>query len=182
MNRIFAAAGLALLAVAVMAGCKKKDDTSPVPTASTPPPVVTPAPAPAPARTVTVTSVDLGSAVGPDFKVTTPTTVFKSTDTIYASVSTMASDATMPISGRLTAKWTFGDGQAVNEETREFNFMGPGTTEFHISKPDGWPVGKYRVEVSLDGKLAATKDFEVQGRQGAGRIAAFRRDDRCLQS
>ena len=164
MNRIIAAAGVALLAVAGMAGCKKKDEPSPVPTATTPPPVVTtaPAPAPAPARTVTVTSVDVGSAVGPDFKVTAPTTEFKKGDTIYASVSTATSDPAAPVAGKLTAKWTFQNIQPVSEETREFNFTGPGVTEFHVSKPDGWPLGKYRVDVWLDGTFAASKDFEVK--------------------
>jgi hypothetical protein len=27
---------------------------------------------------------------------------------------------------------------------------GPATSEFHISKPDGWPVGTYQVDVTLD--------------------------------
>ena len=162
MNRIIVSAGVVLLALAVIPGCKKKDDTSPVPTATTPPPVAAPAPAPAAAPSVAVTSVDLGKALGPDSKVAAVTTEFAKNDTIYAAVSTMASDATMPVSGKLGAKWTFGDGQVVNEESREFNFMGPGVTEFHISKPDGWPSGKYQVEVTLNGKLAATKPFEVK--------------------
>ncbi len=35
-------------------------------------------------------------------------------------------------------------------------------TEFHISKPDGWPTGKYKLEAFLNDSTAATKDFEVQ--------------------
>ena len=34
-------------------------------------------------------------------------------------------------------------------------------TEFHISKADGWPAGKYKVEVSLNGVPAETKEFTV---------------------
>ena len=37
-------------------------------------------------------------------------------------------------------------------------------TEFHISKPDGWPAGKYKVEVFLNDQSAGTKNFEVQAR------------------
>jgi hypothetical protein len=39
---------------------------------------------------------------------------------------------------------------------------GPAVTEFHLSKPDGWPVGNYRIEVLLNGTQAATKSFEVK--------------------
>jgi len=38
----------------------------------------------------------------------------------------------------------------------------PERTEFHISKPDGWPAGKYKVEVCLDNQTAGTKDFSVR--------------------
>ncbi len=34
-------------------------------------------------------------------------------------------------------------------------------TEFHISKPSGWPVGKYKVTLSLGGAPAGAQDFEV---------------------
>ena len=162
MKRIPTAVALALLVAASVASCKKKDEPSPVPAATTPPPVAVAVPAAKPAATVTVTSVDLGSAVGPDQKVTAPATKFKKNDTIYATVVTQVSDAAATVAGTLAARWTYGDGQTVNEESRQFNFTGPGATEFHVSKPDGWPSGKYRVDVSLDGKLAASKDFEVE--------------------
>jgi uncharacterized protein YfaS (alpha-2-macroglobulin family) len=60
----------------------------------------------------------------------------------------------------ITAKFTFEDGQVVDESSQDV--AGAGVTEFHISKPDGWPAGKYQVEVLLDGKSVATKPFEVQ--------------------
>ena len=50
----------------------------------------------------------------------------------------------------------------MNEEARDISSTGPAVTEFHIAKPSGWPVGKYKVEVSADGSVAATKDFEVK--------------------
>ncbi len=39
---------------------------------------------------------------------------------------------------------------------------GDARTEFHISKPDGWPTGKYKLEVFLNGSSAATREFEVE--------------------
>ncbi|HEX7688660.1 MAG TPA: hypothetical protein VF453_13195, partial [Burkholderiaceae bacterium] len=126
--------------------------TAPAPT---PPPVTTPPPAAAP---VSVTSVDLGTAVGPDQKVTSPTTTFSSKDTIYAAVSTTGTAA----NAVLNAKWTYQDGQTVNESSQTIAPNGDAVTSFHISKPDGWPAGNYKVEISLDGTSAASKDFTVK--------------------
>jgi len=112
---------------------------------------------PAPAA-VEVTSVDLGSAVGADQKITTPTTTFGTKDTIYAAVST---SGTAP-SAALAAKWTYQDGQTVNESSQTIAPTGASVTTFHIAKPDGWPVGTYKVEVMLDGKSVSTKDFSVK--------------------
>lgn len=53
-------------------------------------------------------------------------------------------------------------GTLVNEETRDIAPTGPAVTEFHITKPSGWPVGKYTLEVSVDESPAATKEFAVQ--------------------
>jgi hypothetical protein len=39
---------------------------------------------------------------------------------------------------------------------------GPQVTDFQISKPDGWPTGKYKLEVSLDGKVVQTREFDVK--------------------
>jgi hypothetical protein len=30
-----------------------------------------------------------------------------------------------------------------------------------VQNPDLWPEGKYRVEISLDGKSVAKQDFEI---------------------
>jgi hypothetical protein len=117
---------------------------------------VTPPPA---AAVVTVTALELGNQVGADKRVTQQTTTFAPTDTIYVSVVTNGSSP----SATLTAKWTYQDGQVVNESTQTIAPTGPAATEFHISKPDGWPAGTYKVEVSLDGRSTGTKEFEVKG-------------------
>ena len=151
----------AMTAALALSACGKKEEPAPAP-APTPAPAapapapVTPPPAPAPAP-VAVASVDLGTAVGPDQKVSAPTTTFGTKDTIYAAVSTTGT-ATNAV---LNAKWTFQDGQTVNESSQTIAPNGPAVTSFHISKPDGWPVGNYKIEISLDGKSVATKDFSV---------------------
>ena len=149
------AAGFA--AAVLIAACGKKEEPAPAapPAASAPAPTAPTAMAPA---EVAVASVDLGSAVGPDQKVTTPTTTFGPKDTIYAAVSTTgsASNAT------LGAKWSYQDGQTVNDSSQTIAPNGPAVTTFHISKPDGWPAGNYKVEISLNGKAVSSKDFTVQ--------------------
>ena len=154
------AVATALVATLALAGCKKKDETTP-PVAVEPTPSAT-APAPLPGATVSVTSVELGNAVGPDMKVTTASTSFSTTDTIIAAVSTSTSDSLANVPGKLGAKWSFQDGQVINDESKDANFTGSGVTNFQISKPDGWPAGNYKVEISLDGTVVQTKDFSVQ--------------------
>ena len=87
-----------------------------------------------------------------------PASEFTPQDTIYAAVSTTGSAA----NAVLNAKWTYQDGQTVNESSQTIAPSGPAVTTFHISKPDGWPAGTYKVEISLDGKPVASKDFSVK--------------------
>lgn len=155
-NRISLAIAAALLATVALAGCKKKEDaamtTPPASEPATPATMPAPAPAPTPA---TVVSVDLGNAVGADNKVTMAATSFATKDTIHASVTTDGAG------GKLNAKWTYQDGQTVDSQDKDVA-SGPQVTDFSISKPDGWPAGKYKVEVSLDGNVVQSRDFEVK--------------------
>jgi hypothetical protein len=150
---------VSLAATLALGGCGKKEDNA-IPPASTPappPPAAQTTPAPAAPVAVAVSSVDLGSAVDGDQKVTTPTTSFGAKDTIYASVATTGAGT-----AKLDAKWTYQDGQTVNEEGTTINPTGPANTAFHIAKPSGWPTGSYKVEISQDGKSVSTKDFSVK--------------------
>lgn len=108
---------------------------------------------------VRVTDVTLGRAIGGDKAITDRTESFRPNDTIYASVATEGSAS----SATLRARWTFEDGQVVDEATQTIAPNTGARTEFHIAKPSGWPIGKYKVEVSLDNKVVETKNFEVEG-------------------
>jgi len=107
--------------------------------------------------TVKVTDVSLGRAISADKSISDSTDKFRANDTIYASVTT---DGSAP-SATLRARWTFEDGQTVDETTRTIAPSNRERTEFHISKPNGWPAGKYKVEVFLNDQSAGTKNFEV---------------------
>ena len=110
------------------------------------------------AANVQVERVDIGKHVDNDNQVTDHSETFTPNETIYASVVTQGSAPT----AELKTRWTFQDGQVLDEVSRTIAPSGGAATEFHVSKPDGLPVGKYRVEVFLNGSPAATKDFEVK--------------------
>lgn len=106
---------------------------------------------------VHVSQIDLGRELTADKMISNRTDTFKPNDTIYASVAT---EGAAP-STTIKARWTYQDGQIVNESTQTIAPTGDARTEFHVSKPDGWPAGKYKIEVLVNGATAGTKDFEV---------------------
>jgi hypothetical protein len=107
---------------------------------------------------VRVSQVDIGRSLNADKTVNDNTESFKPNDTVYASIATEGTAATTT----LKTRWTYQDGQVVDESTQTIAPTGGARTEFHISKPDGWPPGKYKLEVFLNGSSAATKEFEVK--------------------
>jgi hypothetical protein len=118
-----------------------------------------PAAAPAPAG-VTAGTITLGKAVGPDKKITTPAETFAKNDTLYASVDTTGTGT-----ATLKARWTYRKGTestVVEEQMETIMPTGPATTEFHISKSDGWPAGDYQVEIFLDDRAIGTRSFTVK--------------------
>jgi hypothetical protein len=151
---------LPLAVLVLLAACGKQPTPPPAP-APAPAPVATPAPAPVPPPApvgVQVASIDLGTAAAPAQPGSTVPAVFASTDSIQAVVATTGTAA----AATLAAKWTYQDGQTVNESTQTIAPTGPASTTFTIEKPDGWPAGKYTVEITLDGASAGKKDFEVR--------------------
>ena len=138
--------GLAFVLVA--SGCGKKDTASTGETGS----------GTATSAAVRVADVKVGRAVGADKRVTDETDEFRPTDMIYAVVETQGSGPNTS----LQARWTYQDGQVVDESTRSITASGEDVTEFHISKPSGWPQGKYTVEILLNGAAAGSEDFEIK--------------------
>jgi hypothetical protein len=138
-----------LAVVLVLFACGRSETSTP--------PVSAPAPAaaPEPAR---VSAIDLGSAIGADKRVTAPAAAFAPGDTIYASIATEGSSPSLTLS----ARWTYEDGQLVSESSETIAPTGPANTEFHITKPDGFPAGRYRLEISANGAVAGARDFEVR--------------------
>ena len=142
---------IALCCILLAAACGRSDQTK---TGATPaPPPVSAAP-----PAFRVAAIDLGSAIGADKRIAAPASAFAATDTIYASV---VSEGSSP-SVALTARWTYEDGQLVQESTETIAPSGPAVTEFHIAKPSGWPAGKYRVQIAANGAPLGAREFEVR--------------------
>jgi len=146
-----------ILVALTLAACGKKE---------APPPPPAPAPvavAPAPDLVnvpVSVKQVVLANQIDADKKAVAPATTFAPADTLYAVVETVGS-------GKATVKavWTFHKGDKVaqiNETTQELVLAGPTNSEFHISKPSGWPVGDYQVEVFVNGASVDVQKFNVK--------------------
>jgi hypothetical protein len=109
---------------------------------------------------LTVAKLTLGNAVNAAHEVTHASNNFAFNDKIiYASVGTegRSSGAT------LNAKWSYleGPGQLISSITESIATDGPAVTTFKVENPDLWPEGKYKVEISLDGKPVAHQDFEI---------------------
>ena len=157
MARPHAVLILAVLILGV-AGCKKESPPPPPAAVPAPAPQVQ-APPPAP-DVVSVANVSLGKALGPDKKVAAATDTFAKGDTIYVVVETTGSG-----NATLKANWTYhkGDKTApVSQDSQTISASGPAASEFHVSKPDGWPLGDYQVEISLNDKPVSTKKFAVK--------------------
>jgi hypothetical protein len=155
MNKLLMAATLAL----ALTACKKEApvEATPAPAPVAIEPAAAPTPPPAPAE-IMVAAVNLGTTVGADQKVTAPATSFAAKDVIYAAVDTKNASS----NAALAAKWTYQDGQTVHEESTNIAPTGDATTNFKIANDKGWPVGKYKVEISLNGVPAQSVDFEIK--------------------
>jgi hypothetical protein len=148
---------IAVLAlIAALAACSKP--APPPAPAPTPAPAPAPAPAPPPVVQFAATGVTLGNAVNADNTVLAPMSAFATSDTIYAAVATVGAAPT----ATLSAKWTYQDGQVVNESSQTIAPTGAAVTTFNIQKPDGWPVGKYAVEITVNGAAGPKAEFEVK--------------------
>jgi uncharacterized protein YfaS (alpha-2-macroglobulin family) len=150
MKTTFARTLPLLLVIGLLSACRRDTEVKEEVT-------VPPATEMGPVVLLRVVDVDVGKSIGPDKRVNDndETDVFRPNDTIYTSVNTDGSG-----NGTLSARWMYEDGQVVEEANQTVS--GAAVTEFHISKPDGFPAGKYKVEIKLNGNVVETEDFEVK--------------------
>jgi hypothetical protein len=108
---------------------------------------------------VEVSEVRIGRSVGPDQRVTAETDQFGPRDSIFASVATQGSANNV----RLGARWKYQDGQVVEESRETLSPTGPANTAFHVHHPQGWPAGRYEVEILVNDRPAETRQFTIRG-------------------
>ena len=153
-SRFVRTTALAVMLVATAACGKKDADEGAAGTAAGTP--TTTAAGGTVAGNVEVTDIKLGSAVNGQ-ALTNEKDDFKPGEMIYASVQTKGAASDVA----LTARWTFEGGQTVDSTMVRIAPTGDASTLFHIMKPDGFPKGKYKVTVYVNGAEAKSKDFEV---------------------
>ena len=144
-------------AALALAACGGADDDTTM--ADTGLGTVPPATAPA-AGDLRVTEVDLGRAMVGDTAVVEDIDDFAPTDTIHAVVrhEGAANGAT------ITARWTFQDGQVVDERSETVTATAGTTayTHFMITKATPWPTGNYTLRVLVNGNEVESEDFEIK--------------------
>ena len=110
------------------------------------------------AAAVSVSSVTVGKTAAADKSVAT-TALFAPKDDIIVSVKTDGAANNVAVG----AKLTYQDGQVAGEQNATLNTSGAETTNVTFKNAKGWPAGKYRAEVTVDGKAAGTpQEFEVK--------------------
>ncbi|MGV3708562.1 MAG: hypothetical protein ACO1Q7_06950 [Gemmatimonas sp.] len=147
------------LAMVSVSACKKGDEAE---SSSQNPPAEAPVPTPPPAATAL--TIYSGRRLGDNKQVSDSTSTFGVRDTMYVVVTT---DNT-PTGGNMMAKWTYETGQTVDsimQQVEKTTAEKPtAVTEFHVSKANPWPAGKYTVDITLDGRSLGTKVLEVKAK------------------
>jgi hypothetical protein len=154
MKRNVRAYAFVCLMTGAIFACKRETEAPPQ-AAPAPAPTTVPAPAAAPLRVV---DVAVGNNIASDKTILNVTQTFAENDTFYVSVRTDGSASR----GTLQAVWTYEDGQVVKQDSMEISTAGPAVHEFHVSRPSGWPFGRYKVEIMLNGMPVGSKEFEVR--------------------
>lgn len=155
LNKLLIAASLGL----ALSACKKEEPVEVAPAAiaiEPAPAAVAPAPAPI-AASVSIAAVNLGTTVGADQKVTAAATSFSNDDVIYAAIDTKNTGKDLA----LAIKWTL-NGGTVHEESTMISPEGDLTTNFKFGNSGTRQAGKYKAEISLNGVLAKSVDFEIK--------------------
>ena len=105
-----------------------------------------------------VSDVEIGKSIDADKKIKDKTSEFGVRDTIFASVKTEGTSS----GAKLVARWTYQDGQVVEETTETLTTTGDMITNFRVTKPTAWPKGPYKLTILLNGAAVETEDFEIK--------------------
>ena len=100
-------------------------------------------------------NIQTGRSLNPDRSIASITTLFKPGETIYVSVQTKAAGK-----GTIGVRWKY-QGRVIDEPSKQVDYNGPASTEFHMQNSGGFPEGDYTVDILIDGKDVGTRNFRV---------------------
>lgn len=100
-------------------------------------------------------NIQTGRSLNPDRSIASITTLFKPGETIYVSVQTKAAGK-----GTIGVKWMY-QGRVIDEPSKQVDYNGPASTEFHMQNSGGFPEGDYSVDILIDGKQVGSRNFRV---------------------
>lgn len=100
-------------------------------------------------------NIQVGRSLNQDRSISSITTLFKPSETIYVSVQTKAAGK-----GTVSVRWKYGS-QVIDEPSKQVSYDGPASTEFHMQNSGGFPPGDYSVEVFIDGTQVGSRSFKV---------------------
>jgi hypothetical protein len=111
-----------------------------------------------------VSTANLSSLkLGKDKDAAQETSTFKPSDLVYAVAVVSNAGEDVKVKGRLAVVDVEGEKAGPIPSTEStVDLPGGGTASFTLSPPpSGWPAGKYKIEVLVNGTSAGSKDFEV---------------------
>jgi len=150
---------LTLVLAVIAASCGPSDKGAP----QAPPPTAAAAATATPpgaAGIPHIASIEIGRSVNPDSTMHDATMLFIPTDDVWASVIV---EGNAP-RATLQARWlTDGGGVLVEQSSQEITPTGRTVVAFHAAaRPGGWPLGRYKLELLLDGVVGGTQPFEIR--------------------
>jgi hypothetical protein len=104
-----------------------------------------------------ITAVQLGRSRNGDMTIAQPTSEFKPTDTIYAAVITQGRGKNL----KVKARWTY-EGALVDEREQTVSLADAGVVPFELRNAGGFPAGKYRLQIFLNGAPAGERELRVK--------------------
>jgi hypothetical protein len=144
---------LALLSLALtVSACAKKESLPNADSAA-----AANAPPPLPPAPMAITAVDLGKTFTTENGIGDNTDSFNQRDSLYVSVQTDGVGT-----GLVAIRWSTEAGKVIDSTSQNVTANGSGRTLFRTGQAKPWSVGKYQVDVSLNGVAAGSKTFEIK--------------------
>ncbi len=105
-----------------------------------------------------VAALQLGSALDADRVVLADKDQFSPSDTLHASLLSTGAHPGLA----LAARWIGPDGKSFAETTQDLAPTQATATTFTVRNAEPWPSGDYKVEVRVGGQVLASRRFQVR--------------------